>query len=155
MNRAFSLAGLLRVRELQEERAAAELAKANQLREAAQRQREALEQALATRTFPCSIDDLGGEIVGHDLTPNPSTWRAVVAARASAVELLRESTLVIAKAHHEVQEATDEWSQAKMRAAMIHKLKDKHLQAVEAEELREEQLVLDEAAQRRSLEVQS
>lgn len=153
MNKNFSLAGLMRVRALQEERAAAELAHANHLRHLADVERETAEQILAAQAFPESEENEELESGIFTLEDDVQTWKAVVAARASATAMLRESTQALAMAKTSADAAANEWAHAKMRAAMIEKLKSRHDQAVEAQELRDEQVVLDEAALRRSLEV--
>lgn len=152
MNKKFTLAGLMRVRELQEERAAAELARANHERHLAQERRAAAQHVLASQAFP-DVAESHLEPGIFTLEDDAPTWRAVVAARASATAMVRESAQVLSAAQQGVDQATDAWAHAKMRAAMIDKLKAKHVAAVEAEDLREEQVLLDEAALRRSLEV--
>ena len=67
--------------------------------------------------------------------------------------MLRESTQALSVASENAEAATEQWAQAKTKAAMIDKLKARHAVEVEAEELREEQLTLDEAALRKSVEV--
>lgn len=144
----------MRVRQLQEEKAAAELAHAHRVRSDAAATRHAIEGKLATQSFPMEGPvDVMAE--AHRHTYDATTWRAVAAARASTTEMLRESTQALALANQGVDAATAHWADAKMRAAMIDKLKARHDRAVEADELREEQVALDETALRRSLEVRS
>ena len=89
----------------------------------------------------------------HEAVQNAATWHAVVAARASVAALLRDSTEALHAANAEADEATQEWQAAKTRAAMIEKLKQRHDRETQAEELRTEQIALDEAALRRTMEV--
>lgn len=154
MKRTFALSGLMRVRELQEERAAAELAHANRARLDAQVARNIAEQSLAQRTFPADAPaDLYDEQHAHEVSAHTPTWRAIVAARASATALLGEYNHAVYIASEAADMATGEWSEARMRAAMISKLKVKHHRELEAADLREEQIVLDESALRTAAEV--
>ncbi len=153
MNRKFSLAGLARVRQLQEERAAADLALANRQRQRAEIALDEHERSLASQDFPEHGPTLA-ELHAYNHVQHVPTWHAVVAARASVAAMLRESNEVLRLASADANRATDEWNAAKMRAAMIDKLKERHDREVEAEDLREEQIVLDETALRRTLEVQ-
>ena len=149
MDRKFTLAGLKRVRDLQEEQAAALLAKANHRLHSAQAARDHAVTVLAAQSFP--EDAIIGENLEWDIAEERTqAWRAIVAARASATALVRESTQVIHNAAADVDDATRAWAEAKMRAAMIEKLRDRHQHALVAEEMRGEQLVLDEAALRAS-----
>ena len=153
MTKRFQLAGLMRVRELQEERAAADLAEANQVKLAARRHAEAISETLAEQSFPdlahANAYDAHAEAL-HSYSPN---WQAIVAARASVAAMLRESTQALQFASEQADYATVQWAQAKTRAAMIEKLKVRHDLAIEADDLREEQLTLDEAALRKAIEV--
>ncbi|MCB2411332.1 flagellar export protein FliJ [Demequina sp. TTPB684] len=154
MNRNFALSGLMRVRELQEERAAADLARANKARLDAQVARAVAEQSLANQSFPADAPaDMYEERRAHEVAVSTPTWRAIVAARASATALLGEYNHAVYIASEAADAATGEWSEARMRAAMISKLKVKHLREVEAADLREEQIVLDESSLRRAAEV--
>jgi len=152
MDRKFSLSGLMRVRELQEERAAAELALANRRRHLAQEDQRTKEAVLAEQSFPI-ITKVDVMAHTHEAVQNATTWQAVVAARASVAAMLRESTHALNMAQRDADQATKEWNAAKTRAAMIEKLQQRHQHEVEAQELRDEQIVLDEAALRRTVEV--
>ncbi len=153
MSRAFTLAGLMRVRELQEERAAADLALANQDRLEAKERRMAIRQTLTEQEFPEVANADVFDRHTHEVEVYAPTWRAIVAARASVTAMLGESTQALHVATEVADAATDEWARAKMRAAMIEKLRVRHDREVEAVELREEQIALDESALRRTLEV--
>lgn len=136
MTRSFPLAGLLRVRALAEERAAAELAAARRAeRAAAERARETRER-LTGSTLPDVADGLA--------------FRASVASRASLVALLEEQgdQVVAAQAHSD--ERTDVWVAARRDARAVERLEERHDATVRAEELHAEQVVLDEVAGRRA-----
>lgn len=131
----FRLAGLLRLRGMQEEQAAGELAIANASLRAAERREQRTARALAESELPERADDL--------------SWQAAVAARAGLTGLLTEAVAARDVVDFRVRQATGDWSDARARAQMIRKLEERHQAALVAEELRLEQLVLDEAASRR------
>ena len=154
MNRRFALAGLMRVREIQEDRAAAELAIANRVRLEAQTVRDAAEKSLGEQTFPDEAAvDRYEERHAHELEAHTPTWRAIVAARASATAMLGEYNQAVIVAADAASNATEQWTDARTRAAMIDKLKARHDEDLVTQDLREEQIVLDEAGLRRSVEV--
>ncbi|WP_182112597.1 MULTISPECIES: flagellar export protein FliJ [unclassified Actinotalea] len=132
----FRLAGLLRLRGMQEEQAAAELERANASLRAAERRERRSAQALAAAELPERSDEI--------------TWQAAVAARAAASGLFTEAVAARDVVDFRVRRATDDWSDARARALMIRKLADRHEAVVAVEELRSEQLALDEAALRRA-----
>ena len=130
----FRLASLLRVRRLEEDRAASVLAAANARRaETAERHRQDTD-ALATSELPRRTDEL------H--------WHAAVACRAALSGILVESTAVAQLTAQHAATAEQAWSAARTRAVVLEKLEDRHRQALEVEELRVEQLHLDEVAAR-------
>lgn len=135
MAAAFRLAGLLRLRRLQEDQAAAELARTHAERRAAAHRRDETAQLLAGTSFPVHGDEL--------------VWRAAVAGRASLAGLTTEATAALAAVESRVDQATGEWSAARTRATTLSKLEERHEVLVRAEEEAAEQLVLDEAASRR------
>lgn len=130
----FRLGGLLRLRRMQEDQAAAEAAQANAERRAAERRRIETAEMLAGTALPHSGDDL--------------TWRAAIASRAAMTGLAGESVAALELADARVQQATEYWSDAKAKATALSKLEERHDAEVRAEEDRAEQLVLDEAALR-------
>lgn len=134
MTPAFPLAGLLRLRRLQEEQAAAELARAHAVRRAAQLRREATEDLLAGTAMPHRGDEMD--------------WRAAVAARAALTGLVGEATLAIRALDDGVDAAHRAWSAARTVTTTLDKLGERHEAAARAEAERLEQLVLDEAAAR-------
>jgi len=153
MAKRFQLAGLMRVRELQEEKAAADLADANQLKLEAKQHNEAVHGTLGKQSFPNLARSNAYDAHAEALTSYSPNWQAIVAARAAVAAMLRESKQALDVASENASYATDRWAQAKTKAAMIDKLKARHDVQLEAEELREEQLTLDEAALRKSIEV--
>jgi flagellar FliJ protein len=131
---AFRLASLLRVRRLEEDRAASVLGAANARRtESAERRRQDAEQ-LATSELPRRTDEL--------------YWHAAIASRAALGGLLAESTAVAQLTARQASTAEQAWSVARTRAVVLEKLEDRHREAVEAEDLRLDQLLLDEVATR-------
>lgn len=134
MTPGFPLAGLLRLRRLQEEQAAAELARAHAARRAAQLRREATEDLLAGTAMP----HRGSEM----------DWRAAVAARAALTGLVGEATLATRALDDGVGDAHRAWSAARTVTTTLDKLAERHEAAARAEAERLEQLVLDEAAAR-------
>lgn len=154
MTKRFQLAGLMRVRELQEERAAAELAEANRAKLAATLHTEAVGDKLASQSFPDLAHSNAYDAHAEGLEAYSPNWQAVVAGRASVAAMLRESTEALQLASENAAAATGQWTEAKMRAAMIEKLKARHQLEVEAEGLREEQVALDETALRKAVEVE-
>ena len=134
MSAAFRLGGLLRLRRLQEDEAAAELAQANVRRQEAEQRRLDTEEMLS------------GAVLPH--RANMLTWQASIAGRAALTGLVQEATMTVAAAASRADRAGLVWSAARSRAVTIGKLEDRHTEAVRAEEERLEQLLLDEAAAR-------
>ena len=153
MAKRFQLAGLMRVRELQEEKAAADLAEANHLKLEAKRRSQEARDTLGAQSFPDLARSNAYDAHAEALTSYSPNWQAIVAARAAVAAMLRESNQALHIASENASYATDQWAQAKTKAAMIDKLKARHNVQLEAEQLREEQLTLDEAALRKSIEV--
>lgn len=136
MSRSFRLAGLLRLRRLQEEQAAADLARANAERLAAVERRRVTAEMLGDSSLPA----LGDE----------ATWKAAVAGRAALQGMVTESLVAIDLAAAQVDHAAGLWTEARTRATTLTKLEERHELAVRVEDDRLEQLVLDEAATRRA-----
>ncbi|GEL48125.1 hypothetical protein CHO01_32410 [Cellulomonas hominis] len=135
MSRVFRLAGLLRLRALAEEQAAAQLADATRGRDAAVARREATEAALGEAQFPAGTDSVG--------------MQAVVASRVALSALLVDQRARVASAQDAVADADATWSQARTRTRTLEKLQEKHDETVRVEDQRAEQIVLDEVAGRR------
>jgi flagellar FliJ protein len=135
MDRRFRLAGLLRLRTLQEEQAAATLAVANAATARARDDRDAADSYLAGHAFPTYAD--------------PAMWQASLAARVSLAGLVEEAGATLAVAERRAEIATADWSAARTQVATVDKLAERHAAAVQAEDERAEQLHLDEVAGRR------
>jgi flagellar FliJ protein len=131
MARAFPLAGLLRLRRLQEDRAASELAQAN----GRVRDNDTI-QTRARRTLE------GFTSTATDV----DTLRAIAAARASSTSMLADLSALDATHRQAAQLAQGHFQRAKTQAVSIEKLSDKHVTEAHAEDLRVEQLALDEIA---------
>jgi flagellar FliJ protein len=136
VSRAFRLAGLLRLRALAEEQAAAQRAASVRGRDTATARAAATQAALASAEFPGMSDSRGVQ--------------AVVASRLALSALLVDRRAQVLVAQDEVDAADAAWSEARTRTRTLEKLQEKHDTAVRAEEQRAEQLVLDEVAGRRT-----
>jgi flagellar FliJ protein len=131
MSKQFSLAGLLRLRHLEQDEAAGKLASANPSLDATSVERNRARAALgATRA---------------DVTSTESLY-AMAAGRASMRSMLADLDSMIFQQKHDAEEANDVFKQARAQAIALEKLEAKHVEAVAIEELRAEQAVLDELA---------
>lgn len=135
MERTFRLAGLLRLRRLEEERAAAALATANVQTRQAEADRDDLVNVMAGTIFPHHADE--------------GLWRTAVAARASLTALVGEAEVLAEVAARRGELAAEDWSAARARVSMLDKLAERHDALVRAADDRAEQQLLDEAAARR------
>ena len=135
MTRQFPLAGLLRVRALAEDRAAAELAASRRAERAAAERARQTKERLDGTTVPDIADDLA--------------FRASVASRATLAALLVEHREQVVTAQVQTAESTDVWTAARRDARAVERLEERHDSGVRAEELHAEQVVLDEVAGRR------
>ncbi|TFD87309.1 hypothetical protein E3T61_15985 [Cryobacterium lactosi] len=131
MSRAFSLAGLLRLRHLQQDQAAGDLAVANA------RLRAATTRIDETRA---ALEHLPISATGAD------TLYAIAAARASSRSMLAELTALDAIAEQAVVDAQREFESKKSAAVSLEKLEGRHGDLAAAEELHAEQTVIDEIA---------
>nr|WP_297423426.1 flagellar FliJ family protein [uncultured Actinotalea sp.] len=132
----FRLAGLLRLRKLQEEQAAAEVARANAEKAGAVQRRRDTEALLNDAGMPERTDTLA--------------WQVAVASRASLGAMLTEATLAVQAAAAVAEQRTATWSATRVAATTLGKLEERHDETVRLESERAEQLVLDEAATRRA-----
>lgn len=131
MSRQFSLTGLLRLRHLQQDEAAGQLASANARLDATSVQRNRARAALgATRADATSTESL----------------YAMAAGRASMRSMLADLDSMLTQQNAEATEANEVFSAARAKAIALEKLEAKHLEAVMVEELRAEQNVIDEIA---------
>jgi len=128
---AFSLAGLLRLRHLEEDEAGQTLARANSRLE----ENSAREAQLRRK--------LSG---GDDEAASVEVLRAVAAARASSRSMLAELEAVARVHRQEADEARAAFSAARTRSKGLERLEEKHNLAVTVGELRTEQNALDEIA---------
>ncbi len=136
MSRAFPLAGLLRVRTILQDRAAADLAAANRDRAAARERARSTAQALDQTLPPQHCD--------------PATWQAVMAGRLSLSALLVEDERQATVADEVVTQRTAQWADARADTRAVERLEERHDEAVALAENRAEQQVLDEVAGRRA-----
>lgn len=134
MSRMFPLAGLLRLRTMTEDRAAAELAGAHARHDHAQARAMQTEALLRGVSVPESVD----------LT----SWRAVAVSRIALGALLVEHEDDVRRALGEVDVRTQAWSHARRETRALERLAERHEETVRLEENRAEQLVLDEVASR-------
>lgn len=141
MSRPFRLAGLLRLRTLAQDEAAAELARRTRVRNEAERVRRGTQDALAGASVPDGADALG--------------LQAVIASRMALSGLLAQRQEVVVQADAEVLEADQQWAQARQATRTLEKLEERHTEAERTAEQKAEQAVLDEiAGQRRAAQVE-
>ncbi|WP_062137942.1 flagellar export protein FliJ [Demequina aestuarii] len=145
MTRHFPLAGLLRTRQLQEDQAAAMLARANNASAQAE---------IAVRTAHQNHARLGfhaSAMNGTDPAAHRS-WQAVVTARAASSARVQDLALALELARSTAVDATSVWTDARRQAEAIAKLHARHEASVASENVKEEQRGLDEAALRQTKE---
>lgn len=131
MARGFGLSGLLRLRHLQEEQAGAALGAAR---------RRAAEQEQRVTMVREQLDGSLSEVT------DSTALRAVAAARASTRSMLTELEGLAARHRTEADERQAEYTESRRRAVALEKLERRHLESQDAEELRSEQIGLDELA---------
>jgi flagellar FliJ protein len=136
----FRLAGLHRLRKVQEDQAAAELAASARTRRLLQRRAERALDGLA-----------GSELSEGDVL----AWQASVAARAAHTAAVVAARANAAAAEEEERAAAAAWTRARQRSATIDKLAVRHDEAVRAEDDRVEQRALDELATRRAVDAEA
>lgn len=131
MARNFPLAGLLGLRRLEENQAAAELSAAN-ARKGALRDRQ---------------DRAWRELNGSPVeAPDATALHWAATARASSHSMLADLTALAALAEDDAAQAQAKLQAARARTTGLEKLQDHHMAALAAEDLRGEQSVLDEIA---------
>jgi flagellar FliJ protein len=131
MGRAFPLAGLLRLRHLQQDQAAGELAAANSELQETSVSRERARTALgATSVDTRSVEGL----------------YAVAAARAATRGMLADLDALGRRHEAAAQQAQAAFDAARARALSLEKLEGRHDETVAVEEQHDEQLVIDEIA---------
>lgn len=134
MSRPFPLAGLLRVRGMAEDTAAAELAAARHHERAARDRARATAEMLGT-AHPVGEADL-------------CAWQAAVAARVALSSLLTDDRAALTRAELEVGRRQEDWTAARIRTRAVERLRDKHDDTERSQDERAEQVVLDEIAAR-------
>ncbi|SEB90104.1 flagellar FliJ protein [Paramicrobacterium humi] len=140
MSRAFSLAGLLRLRSIQERQAAENLARANiEARQMAARDRQARAALAATGTDAVDV----------------RTLAAIAASRVAARSQLAELTNLQAEQRRRLDEARAAHSAAKRNALGLEKLEAAHDEREQKRELADEQAAIDEIATSRWTETES
>lgn len=131
MARSFQLAGLLRLRQIEKDHAASDLAAANAFRrEVGERQARAI---AALHAVPVEATDA-------------STLFALAAARASSQSMLADLTALAVHAEAEAEQAQETFTEAKKRAVGLEKLEARHTAEVVAHDLGTEQAAIDEIA---------
>lgn len=131
MARTFPLAGLLGLRRLEENQAATALSAANNRTGAIHARRGA-----ALR----DLDSSSSEVTDAD------ALRMAAFARAASRSMLSELAALSALAESETAQAQEVFHAARARTVGLEKLEEKHTVAVMVEDLRAEQIVLDEIA---------
>lgn len=129
MSRTFSLVGLLRLRQVQQDIASSEHATANA------RMRDAALRRARART------DLGEMAVEPQ---DVAALAAVAAARAAARSTLLELDVLEQAAAEEQERTRVAFSAARVRSIALEKLAERHDAAVDAEDARAEQREIDE-----------
>ena len=129
MPKPFSLAGLLRLRQTEQDIAGAELARANaRIRDNATTERRA-RRALA---------EYG------DTATSTETLRAIAAARQASATMLAELAIVLEDDLTAHERARADYLAARMRFTGLEKTERRHYEAAVAEDLKTEQQALDE-----------
>ncbi|WP_066516851.1 flagellar FliJ family protein [Curtobacterium ammoniigenes] len=127
----FRLAGLLRVRRLQEQLAAADLADAN---------RHAEDVRLRTHRIRASLAD------ADPSHADGAVLAAVTAARSNAQIMLADLAALRGRIETERSDAQAAYGAARTDARVLEKLQERHAAAAAQQERKDEQAVLDEVA---------
>jgi flagellar protein FliJ len=131
MARAFPLAGLLRLRHLEEDQAASHLAAANSRLEESSVRRDRARTALGgSSTEATSVESL----------------YAVAAARASTRGMLADLDALGRRHESAQEEAQTLFDAARAQSMRMEKLARRHQDSVAADELHDEQIIIDEIA---------
>ena len=131
MSRAFTLAGLLRLRHLEQDQAAGDLAEAN-----------ARLRATATR-----IDETRAALDHLPISPTGAdTLYAIAAARASSRSMLAELAALDTVAQQTQNDAQREFAAKKAASVSLEKLEGRHGVLLAEADLLAEQAVIDEIA---------
>lgn len=139
MSRAFPLAGLLRLRQTQQDQAAADLAAANRsARDAKARRQSARIEANMTESEAVS----------------PAALLAIAAARASSRSMLADLDALCQLEDDAAAAAQSAFMAARTRSVGLEKLSDRHHAQWNAGQLKAEQGALDEIASSRRYRTQ-
>lgn len=130
----FSLAGLLRLRSVQEDRAAADLGTAERERSQAEHRVRETTDRLAGTQLPSGVDG--------------PTWLAAAASRLTLGALLEDDTEHLAQAEERADERRADWTRARQAERSVQRLEEHHAALDQAAELAAEQRALDEVAAR-------
>jgi flagellar FliJ protein len=131
MSRHFRLAGLLRLRKLQQDQAALDLAEANaRVAELQARHGRARSALSALGNSPQTVAALN----------------AMAAARSSSRSMLAELDALGRNHQESLDAAQTTYNAARAQSVALEKLHDRHAAALQAEDLHAEQTVLDEIA---------
>ncbi|MCP2032929.1 flagellar FliJ protein [Okibacterium sp. HSC-33S16] len=133
MTRSFSLAGLLRLRRLREDQAAGNLAAANA---------EVHDAAMRTAHARDLLADTPAEV------KNTAALNAINTARTASRSMLAELNALSALKQAAADESAAAFAAARSESVRIEKLETRHSDLLAQEDLRAEQLVLDEIASR-------
>lgn len=128
MGRNFPLAGLLRLRELQESKAAGELAVANKELRGGHEAMRNMRESGNTEQYP--VDG--------------ASMLAVAASRASTSSMLVELTALVGSLSENANVAGREHQRARAEVKALEKLADKHATELHLEDLGQEQALLDD-----------
>ena len=129
MSKGFALSGLLRLRGLQESKAAGDLAAANRGLRQRTMERNAMRDAMAAP---------------EQAPVDSETLMALVASRASARGMLLELDTLVSTLDGQADAAREHHRQARQELKALEKLADRHEVTVRTEALAREQLLLDD-----------
>jgi flagellar FliJ protein len=131
MSRQFSLAGLLRLRQIQQDQAATGLARARSRSSSVRAREAAARRELGALDEPIS---------------SSASLRAIAAARSSSHSMLADLQNLGRLAETDESSARSEFIAARTRSVGLEKLQARHDAEVNTEDLRAEQSALDEIA---------
>jgi len=134
MKRLFPLAGLLRLRHLEQDEAAGRLAVANSRMQDNESRRDRARAHLNTTP---------------DSPTTSAALHSMAAARASSRSMLADLDALGQGYRESLQTAQSAFNAARAESKSLEKLKDRHVDAVAAADLRAEQINLDEIASTR------
>jgi len=134
--RPFRLQNVARVRQMEEDQAAAELLRRREFRRGADRRSAQAYSALEDLALPAEADVM--------------RWQAAIAARVAASASAFEAATAAELAQSDELLAQGQWSAARRRATTIDKLAERHRLAEQAADNHAEQVVLDEVAAQRA-----